>query len=83
MAVNGGADTSNPGTTCVRLSNPPAVCTGGYIGIPNNNKMLVVAALTSKANGSRVWVYLSDGQGTQHCPGRVFTPCSAISIEAQ
>lgn len=36
VAVNGGADTANPGTTCIKASSAASsACTGGYIGIPN------------------------------------------------
>jgi hypothetical protein len=80
VAVNGGADTANPGTSCIRISSPlPTVC-AGYVAIPNNNTQLVAAALLNKTNKARVWLYFSD-VGSHHCPGRVYTPCSVISIE--
>lgn len=83
VAVNGGIDTANPGTTCIRVASPvPAACTAGYVAIPNNNRHLVATALMSKASSSRVSVYLVDDHGSNHCPGRVFTPCSVISIES-
>jgi hypothetical protein len=80
-AVNGGTDTVNPGTSCVRLSSPVApVCTAGYIAVPNNNKQLLSAALQARGTGSTIWIYYADG-GNFHCPGLVFTPCGVISIE--
>lgn len=79
--VNGGADTVNPGTTCLRVSVPvSAACTAGVLAIPNNNKQLFAAALTAKATGSKIWLYYDDNAGSLHCPGAVFTPCSVISI---
>lgn len=79
--VNGGTDTSNPGTTCITLAvSLPAQCTGGYVAIPNNNRLLVATALQAKAAGSKVWFYYST-TGSHHCPGKVFTPCGVISIE--
>src|SRR5690349_17340729 len=81
VSVNGGSDTVNPGTSCVRISAPvPAVCTNGYVAIQNNNKQLLSAALQAKATGSKVWFYYADS-GNFHCPGRVFTACSVIGIE--
>jgi hypothetical protein len=82
VAVNGGADTVNPGTTCIRVTNPVhAACVGGYLAIPNNNKQLIAAALASKATATRIMLYYNDAAGSSHCPGLVFTPCSVISIE--
>jgi len=81
VSVNGGSDSANPGTSCVRIANPVvAACTGGVVAIQNNNKQLIAAALQAKATGSKVWFYYSDA-GNFHCPGLVFTPCSVISIE--
>jgi len=82
LAVNGGADTVNPGTTCVRVSQPvSAACPSGYVAIQNNNKPLIAAAMQGKATSGRVLFYYDDSTGSHHCPGRVFTPCSVISIE--
>jgi len=81
VMVNGGADTVNPGTTCIQItSGLPAACAGGFVAIPNNNRQLVATALLSKTNGQRVWLYFDDATGSNHCPGLVFTPCSVISI---
>ena len=85
VAVSGGADTANPGTTCIKLevpSAPPvaAACPGGYVAIPNNNSKLVNAAMMAKSTASTVSVYYVSDGATQHCPNRVFTPCAAISI---
>lgn len=84
VAVNGGGDTVNPGTSCIKLAIPVvAACVGGYIAIPNNNKQLLTAALVNKATGGNVAVYYDDATGTNHCPGLVFTPCALISIFGQ
>jgi uncharacterized membrane-anchored protein len=81
VAVNGGTDTLNPGTTCIKLAEPPtAACPAGFLYIPNNNKHLVSAALMAKASNSRVSVYFISNAASGHCPGHVFTPCSVISI---
>jgi len=81
LAVNGGADTVNPGTSCIRVSAPVAsTSSNGYVAIPNNNKQLLSAAFQAKAAGNKLWLYYAD-TGNFHCPGRVFTPCGAISIE--
>lgn len=82
VAVNGGTDTNNPGTTCVKISAPVvAACPNGMVAIQNNNKLLIGAALQAKATSSKVWFYYDDAAGSFHCPGHVFTPCSVVSIE--
>lgn len=82
VAVSGGSDTQNPGTTCVTISMPlVAACSSGYVAIQNNNKQLTAAALQAKATSSKVWLYYDDSAGPFHCPGHVFTPCSVVSIE--
>ena len=92
VAVNGGADTANPGTTCFKLEVPPvpaptpatrpvvSACIGGWVAIQNNNTKLVNAATLAKASASTVSVYYVSDGATQHCPNRVFTPCAVISI---
>ncbi len=81
VAVNGGVDTMNPGTTCVQVSTPVlAACPSGYVAILNNNKLLIAAALQAKAASSKVWFYYDDSSGSHHCPGIVMTPCSVNSI---
>lgn len=81
VAVNGGTDTTNPGTTCVRITSPvSASCPAGYIAIQNNNKELIAAAMQAKASDSRIGFYYRNNIGSFHCPGRAFTPCSVISI---
>lgn len=84
VAVNGGQDSTNPGTTCVRVtSTVSAACVSGYVAILNNNKQLVATALLSKASASRVDLYYVDDTASSHCPGFVFTPCAVISIQAR
>lgn len=81
VAVNGGVDTNNPGTSCIKvLSGASSQCPQGFIGIPNNNEKLLSAALTANAAGKVVWLYYEDSSTNLHCPGLVFTPCSLISI---
>lgn len=81
VAVNGGTDTVNPGTTCIMVSAPvSAGCSAGYLAIQNNNKELIAAALQARATGKNIWLYYEDAIGSYHCPGLVFTPCSVISI---
>jgi hypothetical protein len=81
VAVNGGADTVNPGTTCIQITTATsAACPGGFLYIPNNNKNLVAAALLNKTIASKSWLYYRDTAAIGHCPGLVFTPCSVISI---
>jgi hypothetical protein len=80
VAVNGGSDTANSGTTCIRVSSSvSASCTGSFIAIPNNNVQLLATALRARTTNSLVWVYYSES-GNFHCPGIVFTPCNVISI---
>jgi hypothetical protein len=80
VAVNGGNDTANPGTSCLKVSNPvSASCTAGYVAIPNNNVQLLATALRAKAANNRIWLYYNES-GNFHCPGIVFTPCNVISI---
>ena len=84
ISVNGAADSANPGTACMKIAaTVPSACSAGYISIPNNNKQLVATALMAKSTGSNVWVYYSDAFGSNHCPGRTYTPCSVISIEVK
>jgi uncharacterized membrane-anchored protein len=81
VAVNGGTDTLNPGTTCIKLTEPVTPsCPAGFLYIPNNNRQLVSAALMAKASNSRVAVYYISNAATGHCPGHVFTQCSVVSI---
>lgn len=80
LAVNGGVDTANPGTSCIQLAPAPVTaCTGGWVALPNNNRQLLASVLTAKASANRVWLYYVDNS-YQHCPGLAFTPCSAISV---
>jgi hypothetical protein len=83
VAVNGGADTPNPGVTCIQVTPPPpnTQCTQGFIGIPNNNKLLVNAALTAKSIGVPVRVYFFVQATDLHCPGNVFTKCSLNNLD--
>ena len=84
VVVNGGADTANPGTTCLQISSAVSqACTVAFLAIPNNNKQLLAAALQAKAAGNRVWLYYENNAGLLHCPGLVFTPCSVISISVK
>lgn len=84
VAVNGGQDTTSPGTTCIKVSVPlVAACPGGWVAIQNNNKQLIAAALAAKTTSSKVAFMYDDAAGPFHCPGRVFTPCSVNTIEIQ
>lgn len=81
VTINGGSDSSNPGTSCFLLSGGTSEkCSGGYIAIRNNNAQLISSVLQAKATGADVWVYYEDNSPTQHCPGIVFTPCAVISV---
>jgi hypothetical protein len=81
IAVSGGTDTVNPGTTCIKVDLPVStLCTGGYVAIPNNNSKLINAALAAKTSNRPVSIlYVTDG-ASQHCPYLVFTPCNLVSI---
>jgi hypothetical protein len=82
--VNGGADTTNVGTTCVKVvAIVSAACTSGWVAIPNNNKLLIGAALQAKATGAPVSFFYDDAATSSHCPGQAFTPCSVISISVK
>lgn len=84
VAVNGGPDTTNPGTTCIKvITAMPAACTGGWAAIPNNNKQLVAAALMAKLTAADVVVTLNDATAQNHCPWKAFTPCRVETIEAR
>ncbi len=84
VAVHGGADTLNPGTTCFTIDVAvSSSCVASYIAIPNNNNELLSALLHAKATGGDVNVYYRDNSSQQHCPGIVFTPCEAISVQLQ
>jgi hypothetical protein len=84
VAVNGGADTVNPGTTCIRVDVPldaAAVCGAGWIAITNNNSKLVNAALSARAlNRPMSLIYVTDSANQMHCPWLAITPCSVVSI---
>lgn len=82
VAVNGGADTENAGTTCVRVTAAvSSTCPSGWVAIKNNNKLLIAAALQAKATDALIWFFYDDaGSQSLHCPGHQFTPCSVISI---
>lgn len=84
VAVHGGADTLNPGTTCFTIDVAvSSTCAAGFIAIPNNNNQLLSALLHAKATGGDVNVYYRDNSSQQHCSGIVLTPCEAISIQLQ
>lgn len=81
VAVNGAGDVVNQGTTCLQIADAvSASCPGGFVAIPNNNKLLIATALMSKSTASKVWLYYEDKGSSQHCPGLVFTACNVISI---
>ncbi len=77
------ADTVNPGVTCIQVSStiPPAC--NGYIAIPNNSKLLVAAALQTRASGGTGYLIYADTGGPFHCSNIVLTPCSVISIDVR
>jgi hypothetical protein len=82
VAVTGGVDTINPGTTCVKLDfTVSASCNVGYIAIPKNNATLINALLTAKAANRpiSIWYGITDTTD-QHCPQLAFTRCVAISV---
>lgn len=88
VAVSGGADTINPGTSCIKLdvALPSASCVSGWIAIPNNNSKLLNAALLAKSLERTVSLYLeTDLPVAQqlHCPAFAFTRCSLISVAIQ
>ncbi|HEY6528759.1 MAG TPA: hypothetical protein VIZ65_08690 [Cellvibrionaceae bacterium] len=81
VVVNGGADSPNQGTTCIRIDNGISEqCTSGFVAIRNNNKELISAALHAKATERPIWFFYEDASGSNHCPGAVFTPCVVTSI---
>ena len=81
VVVNGGADSPNSGTTCLKKSGVLEGTCNGFIAIRNNNNQLLSAALHAKATGGKVWMYYANSAGTSnHCPGKVFTPCAVSSI---
>ncbi len=84
VAVNGDTDTASPGTTCIRVNKAVvAACPGGYLAIPKNNKLLLAAALASKASSGTVSIFYVDNATNGHCPGITMTPCSIISIQSK
>lgn len=86
VAVTGGVDTTNPGTTCVKISVPlPTACVAGWVAIQNNNKQLIAAAHLNKVTGNPVFFYYDEATTTPnfHCPARAFTQCSVVSIESK
>lgn len=80
VAVNGGSDSPNVGTTCIKLTSPVSLTCSGYIAIRNNNKELISAALAAKTSNAKVWVSYYDQQPVQHCSDIVVTPCVLSSI---
>jgi hypothetical protein len=83
VAVSGGADTANPGTTCIKLDVVVAPTCNGYIAIPNNNSKLVNAALTAKLLDRPIGIFYdvaTDSAAPLHCPYLVFTSCSVVSV---
>ena len=84
VAVNGGTDSTNSGTTCIQVtSTASTACINGFIAIQNNNKQLIASALLNKTIAGKVNLYYEDAVGWHHCPGFVFTPCSVISIQSK
>ncbi|MDO8412884.1 MAG: hypothetical protein Q7S51_03725 [Gallionellaceae bacterium] len=85
VVVDGGADSANSGTTCIRITGTlSSACTNGLVGIRNNNKQLIATALLSKATASKIGLYYYENASeTSHCPGQAITPCSVVSIETK
>ncbi len=80
VLVNGGQDSPNSGTTCIKIESSLRDVCNGYVALKNNNQALLSAALHAKATGNSVWFYYDDQQGNNHCPGATFTPCALNSI---
>lgn len=83
VVTNGGTDSANAGTSCIRLSIAvSSACPNGWIAIKDNNRQLLSTALAAKASASVVWLYYDTNWAgaSFHCPGLTFTPCSVISI---
>ena len=81
VAVSGGADTANPGVTCIRITPAPAPqCTNGWIAIMNNNKPLLSTALLAKTTGAKFRIHLDNASSSQHCPWEAFTPCTVTVL---
>lgn len=81
LSANGGADTANPGVTCLKVNGyVSSSCPAGWIAIRNNNKELIAAAFQAKASGASFTLHYEDAGGPFHCPFLVFTPCSVNSI---
>lgn len=80
VIINGGEDSPNIGTSCIKLADPISATCSGYIAIRNNNKELISAVLTSKASNIRVWVSYYDQQPILHCPDVAVTTCALSSI---
>jgi len=80
--VNGGSDTSNPGTTCIQVATgTDAACAAALIAIPNNNKPLLTTVLMAKTLGLNVRVDYDRAAALQHCPNWAFTPCSLVNVQ--
>lgn len=81
VAVNGGVDSLNSGTTCIKLNVAVhAACPAGWIAIPNNNSKLINAALIAKTSATTTVVYYTPDTSAKHCPGLVYTPCAVMSL---
>ncbi|HSI46832.1 MAG TPA: hypothetical protein VLA61_01020 [Ideonella sp.] len=81
VAVNGGADSTNPGTSCIQVTSAvSATCQGGFVAILNNNKQLIAAALLNKATMGKIILYYEDSSTLNQCPGFATTPCVVNTI---
>lgn len=80
VIINGGQDSPNVGTSCIKLSTPISATCSGYIAIRNNNKELISAVLTAKTSSAKIWVSYYNQQPSLHCPDIAATACALSSI---
>lgn len=80
VVINGGQDSPNAGTSCIKLAAPISAACSGYLAIRNNNKELISAVLTAKSSNAKVWVSYYNQQPSLHCPDVVVTTCALSSI---
>jgi hypothetical protein len=80
VVINGGQDSPNVGTSCIKLATPISATCSEYLAIRNNNKELISAVLTAKASNAKVWVSYYTQQPSLHCPDIAVTTCALSSI---
>jgi hypothetical protein len=57
VTVNGGSDSANSGTTCLRVTATLPVACNGFVAISNNKLLIIGAAMQTETTSAPIWLY--------------------------